>query len=255
MEFKYSLIIPTRQRTHFLGNLLKSIFDTTEYKQNLEIIFICDIDDESSQNKIKQYQEEYKACFDIKLFTRERTIMLNQDYYNYGASKAIGDFIWVLGDDVLFMYDKWDININRVLGDFVSTHPDRIMCVSIKDNTPKPSHTLPKFPCFPMFSKEAFQLTGMLLYPKVPTWGADYVCYRMYEPTGRLLEISDGVYLNHVSWHTKQVQIDETAERIGQIFNTHKNVQFYNIERILREEVPSYTNKIKEYISNYRSQV
>lgn len=249
---RFSLLIPTRERTTFLGPLLESIITTAKEPQNLEILFGVDDDDRTSQKKVKFYIEDYKGKLNIRLLTRRRTIFLNRDYYAWLGFKATGDLLWVLGDDIRFYIPEWDIIIGRSIEHYFETHPDRIVCASIRDNTPKPNQKLPKFPCFPLFSKEAFKVSGMLLHPKIPTWGADYVAYMTYKPIDRLLEFNDRVYLNHKSYHTKQVEADKTAKRIGAIFNQLKNVPVHNIQRILREEVPFIRKKLQLHIDSFK---
>ncbi len=245
---KFSLLIPTRERVQYLDNLVRNIYDRTTNKKDIEILFACDSDDVRSIDHLYLLKEKYKDSFDIQVHIRERTIFLNKDYYNWLAERANGEFLWVLGDDINIYVTGWDIIIYQQLTDFIQYHPDRIVCASIRDNTPKPSPHLPKFPCFPMFSKEVFQVSGMLLHPKIPTWGADYVAYETFFPIKRLLEITNEVFVNHISWHTRQVPIDNTNRRIGDIFNSYKNVPLHNIQRILAEEVPEIRQKLLIFI-------
>lgn len=255
MKKRFSLLIPSRERTPFLSPLVESIFNKTKEKEFIEVLFIIDDDDRTTKIKVESLQEEYKDKLDIKIHVRRRSIFLNRDYYTYLATKAIGDFLWVLGDDIRIYVDNWDIIIGRGIEHYFETRLDRIVCASIRDNTPKPNDKLPKFPCFPMFSKEAFQVTGMLLHPKIPTWGADYVAYMIYSKVDRLLEFKDIVYLNHISNHTHQVPVDRTNERIGAIFNQLKNVSAHNIQRIEREECPAIRQSILNHIHKCKTKI
>ncbi len=251
---KYSLLIPTRERPNSVIRLLTSINEKTKKKEMLEILFAVDQDDFSSIKNLNHLQEFYKDILDIKVFIkRNRSIFLNRDYYNWLAEKATGDMLWILGDDVVFYIDEWETFVEEKLENYFNVFRDRIVCASIRDNTPKPSPHLPKFPCFPMFSKEAFKVMGFLLHPKVPTWGADYVAYVTFEPLKRLFEIWDKVFLNHVSYHTRQVKEDKTNIRIGHIFNQMKNIPVHNIDRIEREELPNIRHKLQDYINVYNS--
>jgi hypothetical protein len=83
-----------------------------------------------------------------------------------------------------------------------------------------------------------------LLHPAPPNWGVDYISYVIFHHMGRLLELYTENYLNHVSYHTKQVPADETANRIGKIFNKLKMIPKFNTDRILAEECPLLRNKL-----------
>ena len=169
---KFSLLIPTRDRHKKLHTLLESIYKTTTHKKNLEILFVCDNDDKASQTQVNSLISQYGRSMDMHLHTRERSEMLNEDYYNFLARKATGDMIWVLADDLILTAYGWDVIVAREVESFMLKHPDKIFCCSIMDNTPPPSHKIPKFPCFPMFTQEAKKALGnWILHPKTPTGG------------------------------------------------------------------------------------
>ena len=247
----FSILVPTRERTNEVNRLLDSIKTTTKNPQNIEVLFACDEEDSSSINNIKSAQQRLPEL-SIKYFTRKRTSHINKDYYNWLATFATGDYLWISADDLRFLQESWDVMILEQLNYYFKDKPDRIACISIKDNTPKPSPWLPKFPCFPMFTKEVLKVMGFLLYPKVPTWGADYVAYQTFKPINRLLEIQDRCYLNHISYHTRAVEADGVSKRVGAIFNALKMVPYHNIQRIEKEELPGVRSKLEGYIRSYK---
>jgi len=229
---------------------MDTVWKNTTQKKNVQVLFACDNDDNLSQDYVKSIIMRYHQM-DVQLHKRPRTEFINNDYYNWLAKKATGDMLWILADDLQLIYNGWDTKFAPIIEWFQQDKPDKIYCVSIRDNTPPPSHRLPKFPCFPMFPKEVLQYLGYLLYYKVPNWGADYIAYATFKPIERLLEIKDVNYINHVSYHTKQVAVDATAKRIGDIFNRLKMIPQYNTDRILSEEVPPLRQKICEYIKTF----
>lgn len=242
---RFSLLVPTREREQLANKFMNSIWTNTTHKHNIEILFLCDNDDGGSQNYVIYLQKKFSAI-DIKLINRDRTEFINKDYYNYLADRAEGEYLWVLADDLEIVRPNWDEIVYNNIQNFLADKPDKIVCVSIKDNTPPPSHRLPKFPCFPMFSRQAKDFFGWILHPAPPNWGADYIVYMIYRPANRLLEINDTNYINHISYHTKQVQPDNTNRRIGEIFNRLKMIPKYNTDRILSEEVP----KLRQQLEN-----
>lgn len=253
-QFKYSLLVPTRERPEMARKFIESVYQMTSQKKNVEILFICDNEDTISKNYVNGFIAEYKNHFmDVRLLTRQRTEMLNEDYYNWAARQAIGDLIWVLADDLELLVHGWDNEVNIEVSNFFVKYPDKIICVSIKDNTPPPSHKLPKFPCFPMLTKESREaLGGWILHPKVPTWGADYVTYCIFQPIDRLLILHKKNYINHKSWHTKQVGVDPTNFRIGEIFNRLKMVPHHNTDRIIDFECPTIRGQLMDKVRAFQ---
>jgi len=250
----YSLLVPTRERASGLERFMNSVWKTTTHKKNIEVLFGCDEDDNQADAVTKHIINQYRTIH-MEVHKRKRSVYLNKDYYNWLAEKAHGDFYWILADDLEIMAYNWDEIILNHINAFLADKPDRIVCASIKDNTPPPSHLLPKFPCFPMFSKQVLEALGFLLHPRVPNWGADYVAYQTFKPIGRLLQIHDRNYLNHISWHTKQIKPDKTNVRIGNIFNELKMVPEHNVDRILAGEVPKHRGKLNKFIGEHNERM
>lgn len=245
---QYSLICPTRDRPVERERFLKSIQDTINDVRQTEIIFVIDNDDNDSGIHLEQLIKRFRSL-NIVYYKRNRSVMLNADYYNWGAGHAIGKYIWIVGDDVVFQSKDWDTYISPIIENYLEDKPDRVVCVSAKDNTPVPCKAMPKFPCFPILTKEAITAMGFALPSNIPTWGADYVLYKIYKGVDRLLEIFDRTFLNHISYHTKQVSEDAINRRIGTIFNQLKTRREYNTDRIIAEDVPRHIEYLKSVIS------
>ena len=242
----FSLLIPTRDRAVERDRLLKSIITTTTNLNDIEILFAVDRDDLRTQEILSETIKTF-SNLNIKYFIRNRSIFLNRDYYNWLSGFASGNFYWVIGDDLVFAFNGWDVYLKNRIEDYLKDKHDRIVCVGPKDDTPKPG-SLPYFPCFPIVSKEAVKAIGFVLHPNIPTWGADYALYCLYKEVPRILVINENTFLNHISYHTKKVESDALNRRVGEIFNSLKMMPQYNVDRIIKEEVPQQINYLKNYI-------
>jgi len=246
---KFSLLCPTRARTKGVTRLLQNLQETALKLTNIEILFVVDEDDQPTIQffNIISHQKLYENI-NLKVFYRTRSEFTNRDYYNFLAEKATGDYIWALADDLVFLIQDWDKIIEAYIEGYLSNKPDRIMCAGIKDSTPPPKRNLPNFPCFPLVTKEAFKFFGFLLHPQIPTWGADYLLYLLYHGAGRYLEIQDSVYLNHISWHTKQVPEDATAKNIRKIFGRLQHNPTYNVDRNATTIIPQQIDQLQTHL-------
>ena len=246
---KFSLLCPTRKRVPGIERLLKSIIEKATNIHNIEILFVADEDDETTKQffGIMQHQKLY-ADLDIKFHIRDRSEFTNRDYYNWLAEKATGDYLWAIADDLIFLVEKWDEIITSTLEGYLSGKTDRICCAGIKDSTPPPKRSLPNFPCFPLVTKEAFKFFGFLLHPQIPTWGADYLLYLLYNGAERYLAITNEVYLHHISWHTKEVPEDETAANIRKIFGRLQHTQEYNVDYNATNVIPQQVDQLLTHL-------
>ena len=244
---RYSLIIPTRERPSLFARTIESIWTHTTHKNEIEILIICDKDDTFSQNYVKNAKSKYHQL-NMNMITRERSEFSNRDYYGMAALQSTGELIWMFADDLEIVKFDWDSSVWAAYAGFQQGRPDNCFCFSLKDNTPPPSHRLPKFPCFPMFTRECQTLFGWCLHPDPPNWGTDYIAYLMYKPLDRLIELMDHNYINHISHHTHQVESDATSMRIGRIFNKLKMIAQYNTDVIIGTQVPQLRQKLANHI-------
>ena len=216
---KFSILVPTRERIEPLKRLLKSIYDTTNHKEQIEVLVACDDDDIPTIEALEALVSQYRSL-NLSYFIRPRSEFINHDYYNWLAEKAKGKFIWISADDLIFLQKNWDDIIWRRVNAFLLDKPDRLVCANIFDNTPGPGNppaNKDQFPCFPLFSKEVLQQLGFLLAPQLPTWGADRYAYLLFTKADRFLVINDVVYLDHVSYHTKAMEADAITTRAGEL--------------------------------------
>lgn len=246
----YSILIPARrhQRIH---SLLESIVKCTDNHSNVEILFMTDIDDDLTPRAINEEIKKLTQFHAIRLFTRQRSEMLNQDYYNELAQRASGDLLWVFADDLQITKPHWDTQISEAVTAFSKDKQDKIFIISPKDNTPVPRHDMPKFPCFPMFTRECYEALGWLFPKQIPCWGVDYIMYLIFHPINRILELHEDNYINHISHHNHQIPADSVAERIGSIFNKLKMVPHYSTDRYIIDEAPYVRKHVLQKIQEY----
>jgi len=218
---KFSLLVPTRARKKSLNRYLRSVKATVMHPEEIEILILCDDDDQETIKALENIETKYKPL-NVSCYKRPRSEWNNEDYYNYLAKKAKGKYIWANADDLVFEVQNWDLILWLKLNYFLSDKPDRIVCANILDNTPAPGDPpgdKSKFPCFPLFSREVLGLLGFILPPQLPTWGADKYVYELFTKAERFCIINDTIYLNHVSYHQdyKNIEADELTTRAGDI--------------------------------------
>lgn len=240
----FSLLCPTRKRVESVKRLLNSLRDTCLDSLCFEVLFAYDFDDERTAFALSQFVKEFKEL-NIVLYGRDHSHMLNEDYHNWLAHKAKGDYLWVIGDDVVFKTWHWDEVLWRYIREFEGRYRDRIMLIGVDDSTPPPKGRPKDFSCFPIISRKAFEVTGFFFPGRIPTWGADTVVADIYRPVNRLLFVPE-VKLLHVSHHTDgSVPRDETSYGIEIAFRQQGAQPITLSESV---DVPAAISKIKAYI-------
>jgi len=250
----FSLLVPTRERLSELRRFITSIAKTVD-KANyytIEILLAVDYDHQPTIDNILSIQQDFPEL-DIQYFLRERSEFLNGDYYNWLASSAAGDYLWVCADDLVIQEINWDIIFRKRLQTLSDQHPDKMFCVAVLDNTPTPNNNPAdkcQYPCFQIFPKEVLKEVGFILPPQIATWGADKYIYWLYTKLNRLYWFEDKCYIDHRGYHEKGENPDAITIRIGEI-NAAKAVNPHH--NILKQSamIEAQYLQIKQYIDNY----
>lgn len=202
---KFSIILVSRNREEMLGNLLRSIFGTSHFDN--EVIVGCDLDGDPYTKLWCEYKDS-----PVRFLLSPRPDNLHT-YINDLAKLARGDYLFVLNDDCELSTYDWDFHANRVLGDFSygKTHDDSIDRVNTN------------YAAFPIVSRKCYEKLGFLMDETYGNHGSDVVTWRIYQQAGLVVDLPM-VGIRHV-YHNSQAalsqrQQDKTAtDMIGRTFS------------------------------------
>ncbi len=243
---KISMLVPTRDRPLNIERLIKSIIDTAHDLNNLELLFACDDDDATSMYCINQLTNKYSEL-SITYFYRPRSEWLNRDYFNWLVDKAQGDYMFNMGDDLVFKVKDWDKIILDGIDNFFKDKKDKIVYVCVGSDTPNPPGIDYKFTGFPIISKEAINILGFFLIPDIPGWCSDYAIVELYnnKSVNRVLDL-DCQFVSHISSHTQAIQGDNITYRMGLICNKYQSPVL--AAKWKEEKLPGLIEKLANHI-------
>ena len=253
----FSLLIPTRHRVPKLEIFLQTIAKNTKHYDAIEVLIMHDEDDIISEAYLFRCKKRFG--FQIRVFKTQQSEFLNRDYYNILASRAVGEFRWLVGDDLIIIKKDWDVFLVEKINEYFFTHKSRIIYIRIKDDTPKPEDHLPDYANFPMMSKEAIKTVGFFMPPEIPSWSGDYLVYLIYNhnKSNRILTIEEPI-LNHICSLTR-VEPDiitietNTTSRMRSIHAKYKIGELVPIW--IAETLPHYRGKLKHFLDTYKRKI
>jgi len=150
MKADISILLPTRGRTTALQTSVGSILDKASDAGTIEILLAFDHVDQSSFQWFEQHiapeidhAGAHYACFG---FDRLGYIRLNE-YVNYLAGQAQGDWLFFWGDDAIMETQAWDHRIREVR-DF------RVLRI--------PTHNCHPYAIFPIVPRTWYDLFGYI---------------------------------------------------------------------------------------------
>ncbi|WHX48664.1 glycosyltransferase [Paenibacillus woosongensis] len=106
-----SIIIPTKNGREHLKGLFPALKKNTLYSR-YEIIIV----DNNSQDKTRNYVESWKNSLNIRYYNTGQNLNFSQSV-NYGASRAKGQYILLLNNDVMPLYGWLDEMLMAMLSE------------------------------------------------------------------------------------------------------------------------------------------
>ncbi len=206
----YSILIPTRKRPQLLTNLIQSIHDTVEDKNNTEIHIAYDVDDNVTISIIGSLKETYKSI-KMDFHGRKRSYLLNDDYYNWMSTNfSEGKYIIAVNDDTKFINYAWDSIALRKIEDYLKDKPDGIFYGITEDKEVEGRRNDSNyFSCFPLISKAGVNVLGYFFDPQIYKDGADWDIVMGYKEINRVLDLRNEIIIEHISIRSGRRQKDE----------------------------------------------
>ena len=194
MEKDFSIIFPTRDRIYLLNDLLQSIQINTTNKSAVEVLAVCDDDDEIT-NHMKSFFERKYADINFSMTTVKRSDNFSRDYFNFLCAKSTGRYVIAVNDDSCFVTTGWDEIALSVIAN--ARARKNILYGWIQDNLPIRHGG---YCCFPLLSRQAITVFGRFFSERFQTWGADINLHLLFSSINAVVKIP--ILIDHNSYHT-----------------------------------------------------
>lgn len=212
-----SILICTRQRVSSLDRLLRSIVDNAHDMNNIEVIIGYDYDDEETIQFINTLENlpnlNYKTfefdgngsyyCGNCKEFYLNR----HKDILHPMTLMSSGDYLWGVGDDTEIKSKNFDIVMKEYIEYFLKDKPNRILYAqAMETNRYKTqgitycTETNMNFACFPIITRESFEILGFMVPLEISGPSADITLARIYHQSlaNRFLIIPEINLFDHI---------------------------------------------------------
>lgn len=222
-KFKISLLLPTRERSKKFERLLISLIKTCQYKDRIEISLLLDEDDK----EILKYRNiiERDTFKSLKFFIYIRNLKSHAIRNNYLAKMSTGNIIFPINDDMIFISDNWDSEIDI---EFSKINMQNPFCVWIKSNI-----KYRYLHCdYPIVNRAWYNKLGYIGSENFNFWYLDtWICD---------LSIRSGLYLtsphievDQLSANRMDIEVDETHLRN---INSDKGEKDFRIWSLTKNE-------------------
>ena len=194
-----SIILNSRKRIELLKNLLSSISRTVSDLSNIEVLINLDSDDTESIDLINSIRSSLQ--FNCRALIADRIDNMMKRI-NISASEAVGDYIFILNDDVQFETYYWDLKI-----DF---DPNKVLYIGTNDNSIDKEGGK-QYSSFPILTRAAYNALGRFMCEEFVGLGADVHLWRIFNEIGRITHCD--IDLDHILHRTVDAVLspDQTA--------------------------------------------
>lgn len=232
-----SLLLPSRGRPHFMKRVWETAYDNAKNKDNLEIIYRLDDDDDESIKTYNNLKELYPGH--VKAFIGPRGDGILSQFWNEVFSLANGEIFNHCGDDLRFRTKNWD---ETVINEF-NKYSDRIVLVYGDDGIRKDDLATHGF-----LHRNWTDVLGYFLPPYFSSDNNDLWLTNIAQNVGRLNKID--IFTEHMHPSAKKHSWDKThKERIER--GKRDNVRQLYIDK--QNERNDDANKLKKFIKDVES--
>jgi len=251
VDYKISVIIPTRDRISLLFDCLNSLLNNSYQEERLfEVILLIDSDDTKTLQFAIELQSKFNfinlkdntECNSLLIMVVKRSEYMQRDYNNAGAVAAKGELVFVLNDDAVISTKNWDYHIYNFYKNNKSQ--DDIMMIALSDDSHN-SESLDSLgqirdadthgPCFPIITKTFVNHLRGIFPSNIRMWGADWILYKIFQYVNRVYRLYN-ISITHNSFHSANREKDQINDYIEQISSK-----------------PQYLPTIPEYIDYIQS--
>jgi len=225
---KYSILCPTRGRAERARRYAKSVFETAEHPERVELLFYVDVDDK----QIEDYRLWIKESqFDIHLTVGE-PISISKSW-NLIAQKSTGNILMMGNDDLVHETAYWDSRLDQEIEKF----PDEIYCMWVNDK-----HKGEKLCTFPIVSRKWYEVVGCFAPGIFEFFYNDTWVQDLGKRIGRLHYVADviiehchfsyGYTKDETSWRNRAGDAAGRSTRDSKVFKDNEDEREKIAERL-----------------------
>jgi len=223
----------------------KSANETAAKPLALQIVFYIDNDDKESLDKLRQMVEEEKTIHGslsqrIECVLGERLLM-GSDMWNIAYEKAIGDIVWLGGDDNIFRTDGWDEIVRKTFNKI----PDKIAYVYGSDGLRADDLGTHGF-----VHRNWVNAVGFFTPPRFVFYKSDLWLTKVASDIKRKYFLKDDFLIDHMHYTKGRSPRDDTYRERMSMFKSGQGGVPY--KQHLSQSRGEAVQKLTQFIANYK---
>ncbi len=202
---KIALLVPSRERIDFKRDLAKSVLDTVDNINNVNLYFGID-DDDPTKNEAIQISQQYPFVKIVEIHNGGRFDGLGK-LWNICARATTEEIMAMIGDDMVFVTKGWD---TQVLEEFNGNNcpKDNIKMVYCYDGRHGRAIAVNAF-----VHRSYMNLTGYFMREEFKVDFIDLWLQQIFSAIGRIKYRGD-IHIEHKHWSFGKSSRDNVANHL-----------------------------------------
>jgi len=198
-RFNISLLLPTRERSKKFIRFMNSLYETCKDKNRIELLLLIDENDKEIDKYKTIVNSKKYEIFNIKILIKDFDTHALRN--NYLAQNSKGNIIFPINDDMIFITDNWDLEVDNVFSRVLN----KPYCLWVNSGL-KYNH----LHCdFPMVNREWFDRLGYIGSEFFRFWYLDaWICDLSFK--SKKFFITNKIKTFQFSAHSIKAEVDST---------------------------------------------
>jgi hypothetical protein len=242
---KIALMCPTRNRMNKLLTLVSSLITTVKDPKN--VILVLGVDEDDPAKKYYDYLEQNVSIVKVVEFKNNGKFLGLSTMWNGMAKKIDADIYAMIGDDMMFKTQAWDIDVNK---EFENAPKDKIIMVHCNDGMRGPGNQYAQIPplCVNFFiHKNYINTTGYFVEPYMENTHHDTWPQIVFDTLKRTVYRHD-ILIKHLHYSVTDNNQDPVSQNLEDlrkgIWNSRQFIETY------KKEIEEEINKLKNFINS-----
>jgi hypothetical protein len=228
-----------------LLTLVSSLITTVKDPKN--VILVLGVDEDDPAKKYYDYLEQNVSIVKVVEFKNNGKFLGLSTMWNGMAKKIDADIYAMIGDDMMFKTQAWDIDVNK---EFENAPKDKIIMVHCNDGMRGPGNQYAQIPplCVNFFiHKNYINTTGYFVEPYMENTHHDTWPQIVFDTLKRTVYRHD-ILIKHLHYSVTDNNQDPVSQNLEDlrkgIWNSRQFIETY------KKEIEEEINKLKNFINS-----
>lgn len=227
---KISLLCPTKNRSIKFKRMAETLIDKTKNPKNIELLVCFDLIENQKKSYLEIFNMLSNKGFVIKnYFTDLKT---HAERNNFLASKSLGDFMFPINDDLIFITKYWD---EVLINEFSVIQDKQPFCLWVNCDR---KYKYLDYSAFPIINRDWYNCLGYIVPEFFIFWYLDWWICEVSRLSKKYFLSKIKIYQFHPESFPAEIDLtyknNATSEKLKKDYSNWLNTKKYRIKDLIK---------------------